>query len=280
MSSPTSQPRAPALLLHAGLVPLALVWLAPLWLMLTYSTVSDEEFYTPGAVLVPGSHFAGNLQALLEKTPFMSALLNSLGIAVVTTVLNVALSCMAGYALARFRLPEARVLFGSVIAMLTVPYIVVAVPQFVMVSRVFHLTNTWTGVVLPTLCNAMSVYYMRQNFLRLPQELLDCARVDGVGEVKIFICIAVPLVLPALATLTIISFLQAWNDYLWPLLILSTPESWTAPVALGSLVGSLDRVMWGAIMAGTLLMTAPMICVFLLLQRYIVSGIAAVGRGA
>jgi lactose/L-arabinose transport system permease protein len=279
VSHRTSLRRAPAFILQAALLPLALLWLTPFWMMLVYSTAPDSELYNRATLLLPGAHFADNLRALLETTPFVTALLNSLGIAVITAALSVVPSCMAGYALARFRFYGARPLTGAIIAMLTVPYIVVIIPQFVMIARVFQLTNTWAGVILPTLCNASGVFLMRQNFLLLPQELFDCARVEGVGELAIFTRIAIPLVLPALATVSIISFLQAWNNYLWPLVMLAAPESWTAPVVLGSLLGSLDEVMWGAIMTGTLLMTVPMIFVFLLLQRYIVRGIGAAGRG-
>ena len=244
-------------------------------MLLTYSTAPASAFLSPTAVLLPGSHFVENLHTLVQKTPFTSALLNSLRIASVTAVISGMVSCMAGYALAQFQFFGSRMLFRMVIATLTVPYIVVTIPQFVMMSRVFHLANSWTGVVLPTICNSMGVFFMRQSFLLLPRELFDYARLEGVSELAIFTRIAIPLALPAMTIVLIITFLQAWNNYLWPLLILSDPESWTAPVALGSLIGSLDAVMWGATMVGALLMTLPMMIVFVFLQRFIVSGIAA-----
>jgi len=268
-----STPRT--LFLHVFLLPLAFLWLAPLWMMLVYSTLPDSEFYSPTTLLLPGSEFADNVRALLAVTPFTTALLNSLGIALISAIGSGILCCMAGYALAHFRFFGARTVIGVIVATLTVPYIVVTIPQFVMMSSVFQLSNHWAAVILPALCNSMGVFFMRQNFLLLPKELLDCARVEGVNEFAIFTRIAVPLVVPALTTVSIIAFLQTWNSYLWPMLMLSQPETWTAPVALGSLVGTLDRVLWGAIMAGTLLMTLPVILVFLFLQRHIVSGVIA-----
>jgi lactose/L-arabinose transport system permease protein len=151
---------------------------------------------------------------------------------------------------------------------------VVVIPQYILVARDLKLTNTFWGVILPFLANALGVFYMRQVFLSLPSSLLDAARVDGAGEVRIFFQIALPLVRPALAALALILFLNAWNDYLWPLLVLSQKEMYTAPVALGTLIG-LTRVSWGGIMVGSALMTVPFLLLFLFLQRYFVAGITA-----
>ncbi|WP_245453123.1 carbohydrate ABC transporter permease [Meiothermus taiwanensis] len=131
-------------------------------------------------------------------------------------------------------------------------------------------------MILPSLANSLGVFFMRQNFLSLPASLLEAARIDGAGEFRIFFRIAVPLVLPAMAALAIILFLASWNDYLWPLLVLSDREMQTAPVALGSLIG-LTRVSWGGIMVGAVMTTLPFLVLFLFLQRYFIAGITAGG---
>jgi lactose/L-arabinose transport system permease protein len=266
--------RAAAIGLHALLVPLALLWLLPLWLMFTYSTLPEAEFFRASVPLLPSFAFADNWAALQSQTPFIRPLFNSIVTSSLFTVISVLLTSMAGYAFARFRFFGRNALFMLVVATLTIPFLVVIIPQFVLVARDLRLSNTWIAVIVPPLFNSVGVFFMRQNFLTVPQEMLDAARVDGAGEFQIFWRIALPLVVPALAALAIILFLFSWNSFLWPLLVLSRPEAQTAPVALGALVG-LNRVFWNAIMVAAVLMTLPMLILFLSLQRYFIAGITA-----
>jgi lactose/L-arabinose transport system permease protein len=266
--------RAAAIGLHALLIPLALLWLMPLWLMFTYSTLPESEFFRASVPLLPSYAFADNWAALESQTPFVRPLFNSIVTSSLFTVISVLLTSMAGYAFARFRFFGRDALFMLVVATLTIPFLVVIIPQFVLVARDLRLSNTWIAVIVPPLFNSVGVFFMRQNFLAVPQEMLDAARVDGAGEFQIFWRIALPLVIPALAALAIILFLFSWNSFLWPLLILSRPEAQTAPVALGALVG-LNRVFWNAIMVAAMLMTLPMLVLFLSLQRYFIAGITA-----
>ena len=266
--------RRAAVGLHLVLLPLALIWLMPLWLMLTYSTTAEADFFKAHVPLVPGGAFLDNWSTLLKQTPFVQSVVNSLGTSVIFTATSIVLTSLAGYAFARFPFFGRKALFGIVVATLTVPYFVVVIPQFVLVAREFRLTNTWTAVIVPPLFNSLGVFFMRQNFMSLPQDMLDAARVEGVGEFRIFFRIALPLVLPATAALAIILFLQSWNNYLWPLLVLSKADAQTAPVALGVLVG-FDKVYWGALMAAAVVMTLPVLVVFVVLQRYFIAGITA-----
>ena len=269
------EPRRRAqLALHALLLPLALAWLLPLWLMFTYSTLPESEFFRAAVPLLPSTAFADNWAALQSQTRFLRPLANSIATSTIYTLLSVLLTSMAGYAFARYRFFGQRALFTIVIATLTIPYFVVVIPQFILVARDLGLSNTWIAVIVPPLFNSIGVFFMRQSFLSLPEELLDAARIDGAGEFYIFWKIALPLVLPALAALSIILFLFSWNNFLWPLLVLSSPDAQTAPVALGALVG-LQRVFWNAIMVAAVLMTAPMLALFLFLQRYFIAGITA-----
>lgn len=260
--------------LHVVLIPLALLWAMPLWLMFTYSTQPESEFFRAAVPLLPSTYFAENWAALQTQTRFIRPLFNSVATATLFTVTSVILTSMAGYAFARFQFFGKRALFVIVIATLTVPFFVVVIPQFILVARDLRLSNTWLAVIIPPLFNSVGVFFMRQNFLSVPQEMLDAARVDGAGEFQIFWRIAMPLVVPALAALSIILFLFSWNNYLWPLLVLSSPDAQTAPVALGALVG-LNKVFWNAIMVAAVLMTAPILVVFLFLQRYFIAGITA-----
>jgi len=264
----------PTIALHAVMSPLAALWLAPLWLMLVFSTLPENEIFAPVVKLTPGSQFGENLANLNADVNFLNALTNSVGVALIYTVLSVLLTSMAGYAFARYRFFGSGVLFGIVIATLTVPFFVVVIPQYILVAREMQMTNTWAALIVPPLFNSLGVFFMRQNFLSLPQDLLDAARVDGAGEFRIFFKIAFPLVVPALGALGIILFLFSWNNYLWPLLVATDKDMYTAPVALGTLIG-LTRVSWGGIMVGAVMLTLPMLVVFLALQRYFVAGITA-----
>ncbi|TSD87332.1 carbohydrate ABC transporter permease [Mycobacterium sp. KBS0706] len=269
-----SRRRWGTLLLTGGMAPVALLWLAPLYLMVIFSTLPDYAIFSPELPLTPGDNFFTNLAFLDDTASFGRAMLNSIGIAIVSAALSLMLTSMAGYAFARFQFVGKQATFSLLVATLTVPYAVVIIPQYVLVARDLGLSNTWIAVIVPPLFNSIGVLFMRQTFLSLPQELLDAARIDGAREGRIFFTIALPLVRPSMAALAIILFLASWNNYLWPLLVATESAARTAPVALGSLIG-LNVVPWGALMVGAMLLTLPMLVVFIFLQRYFVAGITA-----
>jgi lactose/L-arabinose transport system permease protein len=260
--------------LHAVVVPLALVWLFPLWMMVIFSTMPDSGIFSPKVEMLPSDQFWTNFSQLQAQTAFLRTMLVSIVVALVYTAASVMLTSMAGWALARYRFHGRAVVVGIILGTLTLPYFVVVIPQFIMVARDFKLANTWIALIVPPLFNSLGVLFMRQAFSVMPADLFDAARVEGVREWQIFTRVAMPMARPTIAALSIILFLHSWNNYLWPLLISSDPRMMTAPVALGSLIG-LTRVSWGGIMVGAVVLTAPMLVFFVLLQRYFVAGIAA-----
>ncbi|MDC9812292.1 carbohydrate ABC transporter permease [Rhizobium binxianense] len=260
--------------LHAALVPLALIWLFPLWMMFVFSTMPDNGIFSPDIVLWPSTNFVENFKNLQADTDFIGAMAISIGVAVIYTVLSVLLTSMAGWALARYRFVGRSIVIAIILGTITLPFSVVVIPQFIMVAREFKLANTWVALIVPPLFNSLGVLFMRQSFSMMPGELFDAARVEGVKEWQIFLRIALPLARPTMAALAIILFLASWNNYLWPLLINSRPGMTTAPVALGTLIG-LTKVSWGGIMAGAVLLTAPILVIFVALQRHFIAGIAA-----
>jgi lactose/L-arabinose transport system permease protein len=260
--------------LHAALVPLALIWLFPLWMMFVFSTMPDNGIFSPDIVLWPSTNFVENFKNLQADTDFIGAMVISIGVALIYTVLSVLLTSMAGWALARYRFVGRSVVIAIILGTITLPFSVVVIPQFIMVAREFKLANTWVALIVPPLFNSLGVLFMRQSFSMMPGELFDAARVEGVKEWQIFLRIALPLARPTMAALAIILFLHSWNNYLWPLLINSRPGMMTAPVALGTLIG-LTKVSWGGIMAGAVLLTAPILVIFVALQRHFIAGIAA-----
>ncbi|QDY69096.1 carbohydrate ABC transporter permease [Qingshengfaniella alkalisoli] len=263
-----------SLALHAAIVPLAIIWLFPLWMMFVFSTMPENGIFSPGIELTPSNQFWPNFQALQEDTGFVRTIFVSVVVATVYTFLSVMLTSMAGWALVRYRFHGRSVVLAIILGTITLPYFVVVIPQFIMVARDFGLSNTWFALIAPPLFNSLGVLFMRQSFSMMPTELFDAARVEGVKEWQIFLRVAMPMAKPTIAALSIILFLHSWNNYLWPLLIANDPEMMTAPVALGSLIG-VTRVSWGGIMVGAVLLTAPMLVVFIFLQRYFMAGITA-----
>lgn len=274
MSSLSQRRLGRSVLLHLFLTPLAVIWLFPLWMMVVFSTMPDNGIFSPGIELLPHGNFVDNFNNLQRDTNFVGAIGISVAVAVTYTFFSVLLTSMAGWALARYQFVGKGAVVAIILGTITLPYAVVLIPQFIMVARDFQLANTWVALIVPPLFNSLGVLFMRQAFSMMPHDLFDAARVEGVKEWRIFLFVALPLARPMLAALAIILFLASWNNYLWPLLINSQPGAMTAPVALGTLIG-LTKVSWGGIMAGAVMLTVPMLVVFVLLQRHFIAGIAA-----
>jgi lactose/L-arabinose transport system permease protein len=274
MKGKASRRLARQVALHAVLGPLALVWVLPLWMMVVFSTMPENGIFSPDIRLLPSDRFLANFRELQADTGFLRTVFVSVVVAMVTTVLSVMLTSMAGWALVRYRFRGRALVTAVIFGTLTLPYFVVVIPQFIMVARDFGLANTWFALIVPPLFNSLGVLFMRQAFSMMPGELFDAAQVEGVREWQIFTRIALPLARPTIAALAIILFLASWNQYIWPLLIASEPHMMTAPVALGTLIG-FTRVSWGAIMTGAVVLTVPMLVVFVFLQRFFMSGITA-----
>lgn len=260
--------------LHVVLTALAALFLLPIAWMVISATKPNNVILSIPPTFAFGDHLGANWADLSSDLPFVRVVLNSIGIAVLYTVVATMICAMAGYALAKFRFMGRAFAFGIVLVALTIPFEVRIIPQYLLIARDLGLSNTWFAVILPGLANALGVFFMRQNMLSVPSELLEAARIDGAGEGRIFLQVVLPLMQPALAAVGIVLFLFQWNDFLWPLLVLTARDSYTIPVALGTLVG-LTRVSWGGIMVGTAIATVPFLVMFLFLQRYFVAGITA-----
>jgi lactose/L-arabinose transport system permease protein len=219
MTSRSSTDLRRSVALHLFLVPLAVIWLFPLWMMAVFSTMPDNGIFSPGIELLPHGNFVDNFNNLQRDTNFVRAIVISISVALTYTFLSVLLTSMAGWALARYSFFGKGAIVAIILGTITLPYAVVLIPQFIMVARDFHLANTWIALIVPPLFNSLGVLFMRQSFSMMPHELFDAARVEGVKEWRIFAFVALPLARPTLAALAIILFLASWNNYLWPLLI-------------------------------------------------------------
>ncbi|MEU4482531.1 carbohydrate ABC transporter permease [Micromonospora sp. NPDC023966] len=217
-----------------------------------------------------------NFRGLFSRLDFPLYFFNSALVATLVMVGNLLFCSLVGYALAKLRYPGKRALFLAVLGMLMVPGMVTFVPQFVLVSNM-GLTNTYAGLILPFLVGPFGVFLMRQFLQSIPDELIEAARVDGAGEFRIFWRVVLPLCRPALATLGILTFLASWNNFLWPLVVATTEDKYTLPVALALYsVGENER-NYGLLLAGAVVVVLPVLLVFLVLQRHFLRGIATTG---
>jgi multiple sugar transport system permease protein len=261
-------------LLAAGLVVMA----GPFVWMLLGSVKPEGELRRLPPTWLPQHVTLGNYRRLFAELDFPRFFVNSTLVALAVTVGNLVVCALLGYALAKMDFPGKRALFLLVLGMLMVPYVVLLVPQFVLISNM-HLVNTYPGIILPILAVAMpfGVFLMRQYISGLPDELIDAARVDGAGEFRIFWAVIAPLTKPAQATLGILTFLGAWNNFLWPLVAAQTEDKYTLPVALALYSVGQNRTDYGLLLAGSVVVVLPVLLVFVALQRHFVQGIAMTG---
>ncbi|MFJ1545987.1 carbohydrate ABC transporter permease [Streptomyces sp. NPDC088246] len=261
------------ILLTSGLaIALAAVLLPFYWLVIA-STHSTDEIFDSTPPLLPGGNLGKNLSSLQETASFGQVVLNSLLIAVIYTVCAGAVCTLAGYAFTKYRFKGRDALFGMLMLGLVIPTQVTLVPLFKMMAELQWL-NTYQAVIMPNLALPFGIFLMRQSMAALPDELLDSGRMDGCGELRLFLRVVLPPMRPALAALGIFLFLYQWNDFIWPLIVLRDDASLTIPVALASLQG-VDDTDYGAILTGTAVAAIPVIIVFLALQRHFVSGLLA-----
>ncbi|WP_327596488.1 carbohydrate ABC transporter permease [Streptomyces chartreusis] len=256
-----------------------LVMAAPfLWMALSaFKTRQDLTASPP--VWIPTTWTLDNFSALLDQLDMPRYFLNSLIVAVLVTVSNLLFCSMLGYALAKLDFSGRSKVFGLVLAALMVPGNLMILPLYVLMNGM-GLIDTYAGLVLPFAAGAFGVFLMRQFMLQVPDELLEAARIDGAGEWYIFWRIVLPLVKPALATLTIFAFLGSWNNFIWPLIATNDPDKYTLPVALATFANDPNRMVAGGngmLMAGSLLVVLPVLLVFAVLQRHFTQGIATAG---
>ncbi|MFI6284714.1 carbohydrate ABC transporter permease [Streptomyces sp. NPDC051018] len=262
------------LVLGAGLVLMA----APfLWMALSAFKTKPELAASP-PVWIPTEWTLANFRELLDLLDLPTYFLNSTIVATLVTVSNLLFCSMLGYGLAKLNFAGRGKVFGLVLGALMVPGNLMLLPLFVLMSKM-QLIDSYAGLVLPFAAGAFGVFLMRQFMLSVPDELLEAARLDGAGEWYIFWRIVMPLVKPALATLAILTFLQSWNNFVWPLIATNDPDKYTLPVALATFATDPNRANGanGVLMAGSFLVVLPVLLVFAALQRHFTQGIATAG---
>jgi multiple sugar transport system permease protein len=260
-------------LLHSALTAGALLTAIPLLWMLSASLMPAGEATMVPPHLIPSAPTLAHYRALFSRLDFGRTFLNSVTIAGMTTLVSLLLNSMAGYALAKLRFRGRERIFALMVAALAIPNQIGMLPLFLFLKRM-HLVNTYTGVMLPSLATIFGVFLMRQFMLSIPDDLLDAARIDGAGEFRIYFSIILPLSLPILVTFAIFQFMSIWNDFMWPLIVLSDQARYTLPVAIANLAG--EHVQDAELMmAGSVITILPVLILFLALQRYYIAGLMA-----
>ena len=267
---------------HLVLLPACLVLILPfVWLIVTSVETLPEALHFP-PILVPHTIRLGNYPDALKAAPFGRFFLNSSVVAVATVLCNLVLCSLAGYAFARFRFLGRGVLFAVIMATLMVPFQVTMIPQFIITKWLG--TNVLAGVginhigalILPNAATAFGIFFLRQFFRTLPIEYEESARVDGASRLTVLWRIVLPLSAPALATLAALTFLDSWNNFLWPLIAINSTSQMTLPLGLATFQGA-HQTEWTLLMAANVMAVAPMLVIFFAAQRYFVRSVATTG---
>lgn len=248
---------------------IAFLMLFPLlWLIGTSFKSPTEDIFAFPPQLFPSQPTFDNFITVWDAYPFGLYLYNSAIVALLAVGLNLLLCSLAAYPLARLDFQGREFIFALVLATIMIPFQIVMIPLYILAVNL-GLRNTYLGIVLPNLTSAFGIFLLRQAFKAVPLELEEAARIDGCTELGIWWNIMLPAIRPALFTLAIFVFIGSWSDFLWPLIVLDDPDYYTLPLAVANLADSFS-LDWRLVAAGSVISIAPILLLFLLLQRYIV----------
>lgn len=256
---------------YIALVTAAVFTLLPLAWMVSASLMPAGEATAAGHRLLPSAVTLDHYRDLFRRLHLARYVVNSTLLAAAVTLISLLLNSLAGYAFAKFRFNGRDNLFRLLLAALVIPGQVTMLPLFLMLKGM-GCVNTYWGVVIPGMASIFGIFLIRQYALSIPDSLLDAARIDGAGEFRIYRSLVLPACKPILVTLAIFTFMGTWNDFLWPLIVLTDSDMYTLPVALANLLG--EHVQdTELMMAGSVLTVLPVLLVFMALQRYYIEGI-------
>ncbi len=249
-----------------------------LWMLLTSIKGPTDAITSVPPQFIPNSPTLDNYAKVWDQLPIARFFLNSITVSIALTGLNVLVAALAAYPLAKMRFRGRDAIFYLLLATLIVPAQLTYIPSFILAVNVFHYYDTLAALVFPSLASAFNIFLLRQAFRGVPNDLIDAARVDGAGELRIWAQILMPIVRPSLAAVAIFTFVTSWNDFLWPSLMLHTRDGMTLPVGLAALQG-LFSSDFRSIAAGVTMTVLPILTFFVFVQRYFVRGLAGAVKG-
>ena len=252
----------------------ALIMLAPFYFMFVFASHSRTEIFSLPPPLFFGDDFFNNLEILTKRLPFWRNLGWSLYVALVSTALTLLFCAMGGYAFALFEFRFKNALFGLVMGTMLLPSFMNMIPTFMIMDALGWIDQP-RALYIPGAASAFGIFLMRQFVTTsIPKDLVEAARLDGCSELGIFARIVLPLLKPALGTLGLITFIASWNNFIGPLVVMRSPDMYTLPLALRSLQSPVNTE-WGALMTGSAIATLPLVVLFLLSSRQLISGLTA-----
>ncbi|MEB8336967.1 carbohydrate ABC transporter permease [Streptomyces endophyticus] len=262
---------------YLGLCLMAVVFLIPFYVLLRNAFMTTPEVTATDWHWLPSSLSLDNFTSLFDnpERPFGRSIVNSLVIAVISAPVSTLLASMAGYALARIKVPGRGIVLALIVGTLMIPQAVTFLPTFVVVGSMGGVNTMW-GLIAPGLFNAFAVVLFRSFYLSFPAEIEEAGRIDGLSYLGVYGRIILPNSVTMIASLGALSFIEAWNSFLWPLMIGQDPDSWTVQIALSSFLTS-QTVNLPELFAGTVVAILPLVIMFLVAQRHIVQGIAMSG---
>lgn len=244
----------------------------PFYWMFTASTLQENQIFKVPPTLLPSGNFIDNLSRLQDSWPIWRALFNSLAVSSITTISTVFFSALAGYAFAKYTFKGREPLFYSVLLIMMVPTQIMLVPMFIIMMNLDWM-DSYLALIVPFLVTPFGVFLMRQQMMSFPTELIESARMDGCKDFGIFFRIVLPTMKPACAALAIVTFMQQWGNFIWPLVVVSSKEMYTLPLLLSMMVQPGQTVQYGTVMVGAVIGLIPMLILFLVFQRHFVSGV-------
>ena len=267
--------RTTNVIIYGVLAVLVLALMVPFIWMVSSSLKENNQVLTVPIQWIPAEFVWSNYTDIWTRIPMMGYLQNSLYLAVIITCLQVLTGSLAAYGFSKVRFPGRDVLFLAYIGTIAVPWQAYMVPQYIMMQQL-GLTNSFNALILLQAFSAFGVFLMRQYYMTIPDELCEAARIDGLSEYGIWARVILPLSKPALASLALLTFVNAWNDYMGPFIYLTSNRLWTVQLGLRSFVGQFDAE-FAMIMTGSVISIVPILVIFLIGQRYFIQGIATSG---
>lgn len=258
-------------LTYATLLFVTLIMVGPfLWLLATSLKSGGENIFSYPPQFIPEKITFQNYVEVMNFFPFWRYLWNSIIVSVITVLLNIIFCSLAAYPLARMQFRGKTLVFVLIISTMMIPFQLLMIPIYLLALEM-GLQNTYAGLILPHATTAFGIFLMRQAFLTIPYELDESARMDGANSFQIWWRILMPLVKPSIVTLSIFTFMMAWGDFLWPLIILNDTNMYTLPLGVNTLAGSFSA-NWRYIAAGSIISILPIIIIFAILQRHFIAG--------
>lgn len=243
------------------------------WMVSTSLKPADEIFAIPPIIISPNSSLNAYVY-LQEQYNILGIVKNTFVIAFSATILRLFFCALGGYGFAKFKFPGQGALFVFLLGTMVIPSVVTLVPVYI-IMRDLKWIDTFWPLIIPGAANAFGIFFMRQYIMSVSNELMDAARIDGAGEFTIFWRIILPIVAPGLTSLGLIFFMGSWNDFLGPLIYLKSPEHFTLPLIIRSLIGPVGRTVYDVQMATSVISLIPLLIIFLIFQRRFVEGITA-----